>query len=72
MIGASRGHPLLKEQLDGDRIIGSAWNRRGIGSSSRALASATRLIPWWWAMYSRTTTERFPFGTRSLVKSTAS
>ena len=49
------------------RTIGTAWNRRGIGSSSTALARATRLIPWWWAMYERTTAERRPWGTRSGV-----
>jgi hypothetical protein len=49
------------------RTIGTAWKRRGIGSPSTALARATRLIPWWWAMYERTTTERRPWGTRSGV-----
>ena len=50
---------LLEEQLD-DRTIDEAWNRRGIGSPSIALARATRLIPWWCAMYDWTTTDFLP------------
>ena len=49
------------------RTMGSRWNRRGIGSSSKTLVKATRLIPWWWAMYDFTTARRWPWGNRSGV-----
>ncbi len=49
------------------RTIGSAWKRCVMTSACSVLFRATRLIPWWCAMYDRTTTERFPLGTRSGV-----
>src|SRR4051794_9710146 len=49
------------------RTTGSAWNRNGITSASKELVSPTRLIPWWWAMYDLTTTDRRPLGRRSGV-----
>ena len=32
------------------RTRGSAWKRSTIGWPSSALAIATSVIPWWWAM----------------------
>ena len=58
------GDPLLEQQFGGsdNRLEMEA---AGIGSSSKALVRATRLIPWWWAMYDLTTTWRWPRGNRS-------
>src|SRR5438094_5875994 len=65
-IGASPGTRSWSSRSTA-RTIGSAWNRSGITSASRVLVSPTRLIPWWWAMYDRTTTDRLPLGRRSGV-----
>ena len=53
-------------------MIGSAWKRSRITPSSRALAMAVIVMPWWWAMKERTTATCSPFGTRPGVKSKAS
>ena len=58
--------PLLSKQIDrADHRLGmkSPWHH----IASSVLARATRLIPWWWAMYDLTTTLRSPLGTRSGV-----
>ena len=37
---------------------GSRWKRATITSSVSTFASATRVMPWWWAMYAFTTWPR--------------
>ena len=41
-------------------------------SPRTTFVAATRLIPWWWLMYDRTTVERRPGSCRDGVKSIAS
>ncbi len=45
-------------------MAGSSPNRRRITDPNNTLASATIVIPWWWAMNARTIAKAASSGTR--------